>query len=154
VHRVLQPLHELLEVRDASLKRTEVIPLGTDGRWRGWFVSSLGRAAKLADPGDQSLTLAHTSPPTGSLRLRCDRRVAPALLLGHLPDHQRAALNLLADPLELLSPLLLGTLTAALHNLTSPPPTTDRNDRVRQAGLLLASPAVALSREPLSTSER
>jgi len=59
MHPVLQPLHELLEMRDPSLKRTEMIPLGTDSRCRGWFVSRLGRATNPADPGDQSLTLAH-----------------------------------------------------------------------------------------------
>jgi hypothetical protein len=147
VHRVLQPLHELLEMRDASLKRTELIPLGADSRWCCSFVGSLGRAANLADPRDQSLTLGHSSPPTGPLRGNRAGRVAAALLLGHLPDHQRAALNLLADPLEFLSPLLFCPLAAGLHSVTSPPPPHGRNGPVRDAGLVLAFGAVALSRE-------
>ena len=46
--------------------------------------------------------------------MRADR-IPPALLVGHLPDHERAALQLGADLIQLLLALLLGSLTRRLH---------------------------------------
>src|SRR5205807_836465 len=46
------------------------------------------------------------------------RRVAAALLVGHLTDLQRPGLDLLADHGELLSPFLLGPLPRRLHGVT------------------------------------
>jgi hypothetical protein len=46
--------------------------------------------------------------------------VALTFLIGHLADHQRAALDLLADLLELLSPFLLSSLARGLHPLILP----------------------------------
>jgi hypothetical protein len=118
MHGVLQRLHELLEIRAASLKLTEMISLGLDSRWHGGFVSRLGRAAYLADPGDQSLPLGHSSPPTGPLRRIRAGRVAAALFVGHLADHKRTARDLLAHQFELRLGLLHRFLTCRLHCIT------------------------------------
>jgi len=119
MERVLKPVHELLEVRDASLECTEMIPLGIDSAWCCRSVSRLGRAADLADPGDQSLTLAHSSPPTHPLRRDRAGRVPAALFVGHLADHQRTARDLLAHQFELRLALLLSSLARRLHRVSS-----------------------------------
>lgn len=47
------------------------------------------------------------------------RRIAPALLGCHLPDHQRTALQLIANHSELGQSLLLRAFPRALHHITS-----------------------------------
>jgi hypothetical protein len=116
---ILQPMHHVLQVRDPRLERPEFVLTRTArGRHRG-LIGLGSTATKLPDPSDQPLTLAHTSPPTGSRDRHGPRRIAPALLVSHSTNHQRAALDLLADQRELLRPLLLGPLTRALHAVQS-----------------------------------
>jgi len=99
-------------------------PAAHPGRGRSWSASCGHPPRRTCDESAGSgRSVPHAracSPPPGALWLRCDRRVAAAFLIGHPADHQRATLDLLADPLELLSPLLLGPLTRGLHTVTSP----------------------------------
>ena len=128
MHRVLQSLHELLELCDSRLERPKAI-LPTIDAPRFFrlvaprlfrLVGRVSPAANLADPRDQPLKLAHDSPSARTLgRLRA-ARIPSTLFLGHLANHQRAALDLLAHQLELRLALLLGFLPCALHLVTSP----------------------------------
>ena len=118
MHRVLQPLHELLEMRDSRLERLNRVLSRIDAR-RLPRALSCCPAANLADPRDQSLGRSHTSPPDRTLG-RCRAvRIPPTLLLGHLADHQRTALDLLTNQFELRLALLLGFFPRALHLGTS-----------------------------------
>ena len=47
------------------------------------------------------------------------RRIPPTLLSGHLPNHERAALYLLANQSELGQSLLLGAPARGVHHITS-----------------------------------
>lgn len=68
-----------------------------------------------------------SSPTCESLRLDRARRIPPALLIRHPPDHERAALDLLADDLELRSALLLGSFACRRHAITYPSPAIGRS---------------------------
>jgi hypothetical protein len=63
MHGILKALHELFEVRDPGLERTQLIVPGS-GRGRS---SVLGRpaggATELANAGDQPIMLGHGSLP-------------------------------------------------------------------------------------------
>src|SRR5947209_8642862 len=63
MHRVLKPLHQVLEVSDPSLKRADQLPVGECAASLRRFAGRLGTAAHLADPVNQPLTIAHGSPP-------------------------------------------------------------------------------------------
>jgi hypothetical protein len=115
VNRILQPLDELLEVADPGLERPELSLAGADGgRLRG-LIGLRGTATNLPDPPYQTFALVHVSPPAGSLDRRRAGRVAPSLLVGHPADHQRPAVDLLANQRKLLFALLRGALALALH---------------------------------------
>lgn len=119
MHRVLQPLHELLEMGDSRLERPNLILFRIDA-WRLSRLLSFCAVPNLADPCDQSLGRSHSSPPARTLG-RCRAvRIAPTLFLCHLADHQRTALDLLANQFELRLALLLGSLPSAFHLVTSP----------------------------------
>ena len=67
MHGILQPLHELLQVRDPSLERTQLIlPNTARGGPRG-LIRLSGSATNLPDPRDETLTLAHTPRRPGRL---------------------------------------------------------------------------------------
>jgi hypothetical protein len=51
--------------------------------------------------------------------LRGSRWVAPALFIGHLPDHKRAVLDLLANQVKLELALFCGFLALRLHRTVS-----------------------------------
>jgi len=119
MHRVLQPLHELLELCDSRLERPKAILPKIDSRRLGRLISRFGTAANLADPRDQSLKLAHSSPPASTLGRDRAARIAPTLLLRHLADHQRTARDLLTHQFELGLALLRRSLPCALHLVTS-----------------------------------
>jgi len=119
MHRVLQPLHELLEMRDSRLERPNLILSRIDAR-RLPRLLSFSSAANLADPRDQSLGRSHTSPPARTFGRCRAARIPPTLFLCHLADHQRTALELLTNQFELRLALLLGSLPSALHLATSP----------------------------------
>ena len=70
---------------------------------------------ELADPRNQPLTLAHGSPPIRTLWRGGPGRIPVAFLIRQRTDDQRAALYLLTNQLEFLSPFLLGPLARALH---------------------------------------
>src|SRR5581483_6150428 len=76
------------------------------------------RASDVATARDQPHAAARGSPTTrrllGPSRAR---RVALALLVGHLPDHQRPVLDLLAHQLELLLVLRVRSLACGLRRL-------------------------------------
>src|SRR6516165_12636846 len=55
---------------------------------------------------------------SGAFRWNRARWIPAAFLIGHLPDNQRTALDLLADQLELRRALLLGLLARRLHRIT------------------------------------
>jgi hypothetical protein len=74
-------LHERFEVLNARLEQAQLIALGVDNSTVRRVVSRPGHPADLADPRDQPLTLAHSSPPTRPLGLGRARWVAAALLL-------------------------------------------------------------------------
>jgi hypothetical protein len=119
MHGVLQPLHELLAMRDPRLERPNLILFRIDAGRLSRLISFCA-AANLADPRDQSLRRSHTSPPGRSLGRCRAERIPPTLFLGHLADHQRTALDLLANQFELRLALLLSSLPGALHLVTSP----------------------------------
>jgi hypothetical protein len=120
MHRILKPLHEMLEVRDPSFQHSEQTRLGLYCAGLCRFAVRLRIAAHVPDPSNQPLALTQGSPPTSRLVSRRAPRVSPALFIGHLANHQRAALHLLAHKLALLSPFLLDPLTRTLHGITSP----------------------------------
>ncbi len=66
MHRVLEPLHELLEMRDSRLERPNLILSRIDAP-RLSRLRSFCPAANLADPRDQSLGRSHTSPPARTI---------------------------------------------------------------------------------------
>ena len=148
MHRVLQPLHELLEMCDSRLERPKAILSGIDARRLAQLLSFCP-AANLADPRDQSLGRSHTSPPARMLGRCRAARIPPTLFLGHLADHQRTALDLLTNQLELRLALLLGSLPSALHLVTSP---NDRTDLFWRAGLALGVRAPAIDTDTPTTS--
>jgi hypothetical protein len=119
MHRVLQPLHELLEMCDSRLEGPNAILLRTSAR-RLSRLLSVCPVVNLADPRDQSLGRSHTSPPPRTLG-RCRAvEIPPTLFLCPLQDHQRAGVDLLANQVE----LRLGSLPSAPHLITSPRGTT------------------------------
>jgi hypothetical protein len=63
--------------------------------------------------------------PARSLGLRRTRRIPPALFVGHLTDHERAALDLFTHRLQLVGPLFLRALPRRLHIVTSWQPSVD-----------------------------
>lgn len=119
MHRVLKPLHNGFKMLDAQLEQTHSILFASNRRGLCRFIACLGHAAQLSDPPDQPLTLAHNSPSMRSLGLARAGRIAPPLLLGHLANHQRTALDLLADQLELRLMLLLRSLARRLPRRTA-----------------------------------
>jgi hypothetical protein len=85
MHRVLQPLHELLEMRDPRLERPNLILSRIDARRLPRRLSRCP-AANLTDPRHQSIKLGHSSPPARTRR-RCGAAgVLPPLILCHAPD--------------------------------------------------------------------
>jgi hypothetical protein len=121
VHRVLQPLQQLLEVRGA---RPALRAPGGDrhaDRPRRWSVAPAARQGAGSDGSVRSVLRARRSSSLADLVVSSGTgRIAPALLLGHPADHQRAALHLLADEFQLRLALLLGSLTRRPHNARSP----------------------------------
>lgn len=71
MHRILQPLYELLQLLDATLERAKLILLRSDGPLSR-LLSCGGRLAELADPRQEPVTLAHTHRLPG--RLVCTGR--------------------------------------------------------------------------------
>ena len=129
MHRVLQPLHELLELCDASLEHSKAI-LPTVDAWRRFLlISRFGTTANLPDPRDQSLKLGHSSPPARTFGRNRAARIPPTFFLRHLADHQRPALDLLAHELELRLALLRRSLLRALQLATSRRVTIEPNLR-------------------------
>jgi hypothetical protein len=120
MHRILQPLHELLELCDSRLERPKATLPRIDAGSLFRLISRSGPAANLADPRDQSIKLAHSSPPARTLGRNRATRIPPALFLCHLADHQRTILDLLTHQFELRRALLLGSLPIALHLAASP----------------------------------
>lgn len=59
MHGVLQPLHQLLQLLDASLERTKLILLGSDGGSLSGILRGRDRTPNLADPRNQTLSFAH-----------------------------------------------------------------------------------------------
>jgi hypothetical protein len=119
MHRVLQPLHELLELSDSRLKRPKAILSMTDAGRLLRLINRVGTAPNSADPRDESIKLAHTSPPAWALGRNRAARIPPTLFLCHLADHQRTALDLLTHQFELRLALLLGSPPCTLHLVTS-----------------------------------
>jgi hypothetical protein len=74
------------------------------------------RARVIPGPGR---TLGQSSPPTRPVRSGRAGRVAPSLLVGHLADHERTALELLAHQLQLRFACLLGALARRLRWLSA-----------------------------------
>jgi hypothetical protein len=74
-------LHKRFEVLDARLERTQLLLLGIGDGTVCRIVSRLGHATDLADPSDQPLMLAHSSPSTRPPGLGGARRVPAALLV-------------------------------------------------------------------------
>ena len=56
------------------------------------------------------------SPLRRTVGRRRERRIAPTLLLGHLPDDEPAVLDLFSDELQLLPPFLLGAFPCRLRS--------------------------------------
>jgi len=69
----------------------------------------------------------------GLLGLRGSRRVAPTLVIGHLADHKRAVLDLLANQVKLDLAFIFGFLALRLHRTVS----LRGDDRAKQQGSLL-----------------
>ena len=65
-----------------------------------------------------AVTVLQPALARGALRRNGARRIPAALLVCHLPDHQRTALDLLADQFELRRALLFGFLARRLHRIT------------------------------------
>lgn len=120
MHGVLQPLHELLEVFESRLERAKTILSRVDAARFFRLRGRAGTAPNLADPRDQSIKLAHSSPPTRALGRNRAKRIPPTLFLCHLADNQRTVLDLFTHQFELRLALLLGPLPWALHVIASP----------------------------------
>lgn len=127
MHRVLEPLHELLEMGNSRLERPNLVLFSIDARRRPGLLSFCA-VANLTDSCDQSFGRSHSSPPARTLGRCRALRIAPTLFRCHLADHQRTALDLLANQLELGLALLLGSLPSAFHLVTSRGRTTDSID--------------------------
>lgn len=125
MHRVLEPLHELLEVGNSRLELPKAVLSRIDAGRLLRLSGRVGTAPKAAEPRDQSIKLRHSSTLTSALGRNRTRRIPPALFLGHLADHQRAALDLLTHQLELRLALLLGSLPCALHVVAATGRTTE-----------------------------
>lgn len=69
MYRVLESLHQLLEVRDARLERIEVNLLLTTRRGSSKRVGGRGRTADLANPLDQSDPFVPRHHRVGHLRI-------------------------------------------------------------------------------------
>src|SRR6185312_14391449 len=119
MHRILQTLHELLEVGDSSLECLKAILSRIDARSLFSLIGSVGPAPSLADAGDQSIKLEHGSSPASALGRNRAEGIAPTLFLGHLANHERTVPDLLTHHFELLLVLLLGSLSGALHAVAS-----------------------------------
>ena len=63
----------------------------------------------------RELELESSSAPACAPRRDRAQRIPPTLFLRHLADHQRTVLDLLADQLELLLALLVGSLAWTFH---------------------------------------
>jgi hypothetical protein len=59
VNGVLQALHELLQVRDPRLERTQLVLPGTPRRGPPALICAGENAPKLPEPSDRTLTIAH-----------------------------------------------------------------------------------------------
>ena len=119
MHRVLKPLDELLELGDSRLEHSKPIVLEVGAGRPFRLMSRFGTAANLADPRDQPLKLAHSSPLDRTLGRYRAGRIPPTLFLRHLADHQRTALDLLTHHFELRLALLRRSLPCGLHRITS-----------------------------------
>lgn len=117
---ILETLHKLLQMRDPGLERTELIGAWPARRRPRALICLAGDPTNLPDSRDQSFMLWHSSRPTVSLGVGLAGRVPAPFLGGHLADHQRATLDLLADERELLGPLRLSPLARRRHPITSP----------------------------------
>ena len=118
MYRVLQPLHELLEMCHSSLERPKTILPRIDAGSLFRLISRFGTAPNPADPRDQSIRLAHPSPPARTLGRNRTARIPPTLFLCHLANHQRTVLALLTHQCELAA-----RFSSALSRplFTSPP---------------------------------
>src|SRR5579884_3890237 len=59
VHRILEPLHERLQMRDPELERGDLVLALLGGTRAGGGFCGPAHATDLPDPGDQPFTLAH-----------------------------------------------------------------------------------------------
>jgi hypothetical protein len=120
MHRILQTLHQLLEVRDPRLERLKAILSRIDAGSLIPLIGPVGPAPSLADAGDQTVKLEHGSAPVRALGRIWAAGIPPTLFLCHLADHERTVPDLLTHHFELLLVLLLGSLPGALHAAASP----------------------------------
>ena len=119
MHRVLQPLHELLDVCDSRLERPEAILSRINAGRLFRLIDRVGTVPDPADPCDQSIKLAHGSAPARTLGRNRAARIQATLFLRHLADPQGTVLDLLTHQFELRLALLLGPLPCALHLIAS-----------------------------------